>query len=45
MNKEQALAILVQATAAAPLTRAQHIQVEEALKLIAETLKEVKKEE
>lgn len=39
MNKDQALSIVAHAAALAPLPKAQHIQIEEALKVLAEAIK------
>jgi hypothetical protein len=39
MTPEQALSIIAQAAALAPLPKQSHIQVEEALKIISEALK------
>lgn len=40
---EQALSIVAQAAALAPLPKAQHLQIEEALKILAEAIKEPSK--
>lgn len=40
MTTEQALSIIEQASALAPLTKAAHIQVEQALKVLREALEE-----
>jgi hypothetical protein len=41
MNTDQALMIVEQAAAAAALSRAQHVQVQEALNALKEALKKV----